>query len=79
VTQFNSGDHGKVNEHSHAGEGAGSFQRAATLLGDLNTWDERAVDEMDYERRLRGYQALSSQQWQALGRRKVGGRMGVCT
>ena len=53
----------------------GSFSRAADLFGDVNAWDERAVDEMDYERRLRGYQALDKPQWQVLGRRKV--RVGV--
>ena len=46
--------------------------RAAGLLQDLTSWQADAVDEMNYERRLEGYKALSSTHWADLGRRKVG-------
>jgi hypothetical protein len=45
-----------------------AYARGAALLTDLCAWSTTAIDEPDYEARMRGAAALQSPVWLLLGR-----------
>jgi hypothetical protein len=50
--------------------------KAADLLSDLTSWCTVTLDEPDYDRRMKGYGALTVETWQELGRLQVCGWAG---
>jgi hypothetical protein len=55
---------------------ASAYRRAAGLLADLVAWSGAALEEPDYDARLRGYAGLQPAAWLSMGRGPVGEKAG---